>query len=73
MSMCVILLACGHPEGTDCGPDRGCAAPGAWRGCKRERNREGRTNKGGGIDGGGLLWTCRLLDEYMILVLDLPQ
>lgn len=46
MSVCVTFLACGHLEGTDCGPDRDSAAAGALKGCRRERNRERRTEKG---------------------------
>lgn len=46
MSVCVILLTRGHLEGTDCGPARDSAAVGAPKGCRRERNRERRTEKG---------------------------
>lgn len=46
MSACVIFVASGHLEGTDCGSDRDAMAAGIQRG-RKGGQRERRTEKGG--------------------------
>lgn len=51
-SACVILVASGHLEDTDCGSDRDAMAAGIPRG-RKGGQRERRTEKGGEESGKG--------------------